>query len=292
MSSGLLSAVLALVSAMLFATSASLQQSSARKAALADPDATRVLAVAGIFRALLTSPRWLAGQVASVAGFLSHAAALRYGALPMVQALLVVQLLFALPLAARRRGRALLRRDWVGTLAVCAGLALLIAQGVPHGHVRTSALPAAGGLILVAIAVALIASRMVGSPQMRSALTAVAAGCCVSTTAVVTAIAVPALPHLTWALFAIPVTTTVGAVLTQEAFARGSLPTALTTMTITDPSLSYLAGVTLFAVGARPQPLPLAFAAAVVITGIVLLANSPTLHDERDPGGVEVPVPG
>ncbi|MCX4098652.1 DMT family transporter [Nocardia sp. alder85J] len=290
MSSGSLSAALALVSSLLFATSASLQQSSARKAALADPDATRFLAVAGIARTLVTSRRWLAGQVASVAGFASHAAALRYGALPMVQALLVVQLLFALPLAARRRGRPLLRRDWAGTVAVCCGLALLIAQGVPHGHVRVAALPEAGGVILAAVALLLIASRTVRSPQMRSALTAMAAGCCVSTTAVVTAIAVPALPHLTWALLGIPVTTTIGAILTQEAFARGSLPTALTTMTITDPTLSYLAGMTLFAVGTRPRPVPLLFAGAIVITGIVLLANSPTLHDERDPDGVEVPV--
>jgi hypothetical protein len=83
-------------------------------------------------------------------------------------------------------------------------------------------------------------------------------------------------------LLGIPVTTVIGGILTQEAFAHGSLPTALTTMTVTDPVLSYAAALTLFAAAARPHPIPLAGAAVLVLGGVALLANSPTLHDERD----------
>ncbi|MBF6330295.1 DMT family transporter [Nocardia transvalensis] len=273
---------LALLAALLFAVAAALQQGSARRAALDDPRQGRVLAVIGIARTLVTSRRWLLGQGASATGFVIHAAALRYGALSMVQALLVVQLLFALPLAAGRRRRRLLRRDWIGTGAVCCGLAVLIAHGVPHGALRAHVLPFAIAVVPTAVILLAAAAQTVRSPQLRSALTAMASGCCVATTAVLVSIAAAALPHPSWALLGIPLSTTVGAILTQEAFARGSLPTALTTMTITDPVLSYAAGLTLFTTAAYPDLIPLTTAAVLIIGGVALLANSPTLHDERD----------
>ncbi|MEG8178039.1 hypothetical protein GZH49_05755 [Nocardia terpenica] len=280
---GVASGGLALLSALLFALAASLQQGSARRAALEGAGGARWFAVVGIARTLVTNRRWLLGQGASATGFLCHAAALRLGALSMVQALLVVQLLFALPFAARRRRERLLRRDWIGTIAVCGGLVLLVAQGAPHGPVRSAALPFAGAGVMVAVVVLVVAARLTRSPQLRAALTALASGCCVATTAVLVVIATSALPHPSWALLGIPLSTTIGAILTQEAFARGSLPTALTTMTITDPVLSYTAGLTLFATTVRPALLALALAAALIIGGVVVLANSPTLHDERRP---------
>ncbi|MCM6773445.1 DMT family transporter [Nocardia sp. CDC159] len=273
--------VLALLSASLFAVAASLQQGSARRAALADAR-VRNLAIIGIARTLVTNRRWLVGQGASATGFVLHAAALRYGALSMVQALLVMQLLFALPLAAGRRQRPLLRRDWAGTAAVCCGLVVLILHGVPHGALRVDRLPAAAAVVAGAVVVLLALARTARSPQLRSALIAMASGCCVATTAVLVSIAAAALPELSPALLGVPISTTVGALLTQEAFARGSLPTALTTMTITDPVLSYTAGLTLFVTTAHVYPLPLALAAGLIIGGVALLANSPTLHDEKD----------
>lgn len=300
---------LALLAAMLFAVSAALQQGAARRAAGAAGQG-RWLTIIGILRTLLTDRRWLAGQGANVAGFVVHAVALRIGAIAVVQALLVVQLLFALPLAAARRGRAtevvaqrdrggphraamntarrrrgLLVRDWVGTALVCGGLILLVGQGVPpHSGVRLTLLPGAAVGVVVVIAVLIGLARLVRSTQLRSALAAIAAGCCFASTAVLVVAATAALPQPSWALLGIPVTTVAGGLLAQEAYARGSLPTALTAMTITDPVLSYAAGMTLFAVAAQPHPVLLAGAAALVIWGVVLLAHSPTLHDERANG--------
>ncbi|GAB2706016.1 DMT family transporter [Nocardia thraciensis] len=271
---------LALLAALLFAVSAALQQGSARSAALAAGGDAGVLAVAGIARTLLTNRRWLIGQACSVAGFLCHAAALRVGAISMVQALLVTQLLFALPFAAGRRRSRLPRRDWVGTASVCGGLVLLVAPGVPHGEVRVERLPVAACIALVAVTALLAVGRLVRPPQLRSACTAMAAGWCFATTAVLVTVATSALPQLSWAWLGVPVSTVVGGILTQEAFARGSLPTALTTMTITDPVLSYAAGLTLFAATTYPPVVPLVAAAASVIGGVALLANSPTLRDE------------
>ncbi|MGK8489220.1 DMT family transporter [Nocardia asiatica] len=273
---------LALFSALLFAVSAALQQGAARQAA-AETGQGRFLLLAAIARRLITDRRWLAGQGANVAGFVVHAFALRFGAIAVVQALLVVQLLFALPFAALRRRRALLARDWAGTTAVCAGLILLVAQGIPaHSAVRGERLPVAGAAVVVAIVVLFGMSRLARSTQLRSALVAVAAGCCFAATAVLVVVATSALPQPSWALLGIPVTTLLGGILTQEAYARGSLPTALTAMTITDPVLSYLAGATLFTATIHPRPPLLACAAIAVIVGVALLANSPTLHDERE----------
>lgn len=273
---------LALFAALLFAVSAALQQGAARQAAT-DAAQGRFLVIVGIARRLITDRRWLAGQSANVAGFMVHAVALRLGAIAVVQALLVVQLLFALPFAAARRKRALLRRDWAGTVFVCGGLILLVGQSAPgHAAVRPQMLPGVGAGVFAAIIALIAVSRLTHSPQLRSALVAVAAGCCFSTTAVLVVIATSALPQLSWALLGIPVSTVLGGLLTQEAYARGSLPTALTAMTITDPVLSYTAGLTLFAVTIHPRPVLLALAAALVITGVALLANSPTLHDELD----------
>ncbi|MFC9437853.1 DMT family transporter [Nocardia sp. NPDC057030] len=280
---------LALFAALLFAVSAALQQGAARQAAT-EAGQGRFLVIVGIARRLITDRRWLAGQGANVAGFVVHAVALRLGAIAVVQALLVVQLLFALPFAAARRKRALLGRDWAGTVFVCGGLILLVGQSAPgHAEVRPQMLPGVGAGVFLAIVALIAVSRLTHSPQLRSALIAVAAGCCFSTTAVLVVIATSALPHLSWALLGIPVSTVLGGLLTQEAYARGSLPTALTAMTITDPVLSYTAGLTLFAVTIHPRPTLLTLAAALVITGIALLANSPTLHDELDRSPVPPP---
>ncbi|MFE9579872.1 DMT family transporter [Nocardia sp. NPDC006044] len=281
---------LALFAALLFAVSAALQQGAARAAAT-EAAQGRFLVIVGIARRLITDRRWLAGQGANVAGFVVHAVALRLGAIAVVQALLVVQLLFALPFAAARRKRALLRRDWAGTVFVCGGLILLVGQSAPgHAEVRPQMLPGVGAGVFAAIVTLIAVSRLTRSPQLRSALVAVAAGCCFSTTAVLVVIATSALPHPSWALLGIPISTVLGGLLTQEAYARGSLPTALTAMTITDPVLSYTAGLTLFAVTIHPHPALLALAAASVITGIALLANSPTLHDELDGSPAKPPV--
>ncbi|MBB5918121.1 hypothetical protein BJY24_007033 [Nocardia transvalensis] len=277
------SGLLALLAALLFAFSASLQQGSVRSAALAAGEAPGVPAVIRVARSMLTSRGWLLGQGLSVAGFLCHAAALRCGAISTVQALLVVQLPFALPLAARRTGRRLLRRDWAGTAVICAGLVLLVAQGVPHGAVRTDRLPLGLGAVAITVPSLLLAARVVRSTQLRSALVAVSAGCCFATTAVLVTVATPVLPQLSWAWLGVPVSAVVGGTLVQEAFARGSLPTALTTTTVTDPVLSYIAGLTLFATATQPDFLWLIAPAALVVGGIALLANSPTLHDERQP---------
>jgi drug/metabolite transporter (DMT)-like permease len=318
---------LALVAALLFAVSAALQQHSARSTArhmdAARPrtagrtasraNGTQTLTMAEptyeppvrtslwkspvLIVRLLRDPRWLLGWLAGIGGFGAQAVALHVGSITVVQALTVTQLLFALPLGTIPVGRRPLRRDWLGAAAVCTGLItfLTIRGNVPQTTGRRDQVP-----LVVAVAVLLIALLIVvawllrSHPQSRTAALAAAAGLCFCLTAVFLVYAGDDLPRrgvlgavADWPPAGLIASTLIGAVFVQNAFAGGSLPTAMTTMTITDPVASWIAGLVLF--DAEPALGPggttgtvLAFTAIAV--GIAVLATSPTLHDERHIG--------
>jgi hypothetical protein len=306
-----LSVLLALLGAMLFAVSASLQQHSARGTArrmvaarpraagrtgrgafpgLKPPPLPKL--VIGVAR----EPLWWLGWSAGAGGFGAQALALHLGSIAVVQALIVTQLLFALPLSAMFTGRRPLRRDWWGAAAVCAGLVVLVTL---HAGVRPSpgrrsqvwlvVIVGAGLVALLLVTARLLRSR----PQARTVALAVAAGICFAMTAVflvfagddVSRYGLPA-AAFGWPPAGLVASTAVGTVLVQSAFAGGALPTALTAMTITDPVASWIAGVVVFNAGPAVDAGVLGASAAagvLIASGVGLLATSPTLHDERPP---------
>jgi drug/metabolite transporter (DMT)-like permease len=288
------SVLLALLAAGLFAVSVNLQQHVARASALAiaqAPDAGPVrrpwLPVLGLLRRLMRDRAWLTGWLLNVFGFLAHAVALHLGAIAAVQAILVVQLLFAMMLNAARRGIRPRPRDWAATLAVSVGVVLLVLQRGPVGQVvpPSSAVLAFLGAVVTLIAGLLVTARGLGrTSQARSALVAVGAGLCFCVTAVMVVL-VTADPRVDWPVLVLVASAVTGSLLVQDAFASGSLPTALTAMTITDPVASAIAGALLFD-AAPPAGLQLLLglpsAVLLIATGVVVLANSSTLHDERD----------
>lgn len=294
-----LSIVLALLAALLFAVSASLQQGAAQAATagtIAGERRWAWLPAVGLLAQLVRSPRWLAGWAVNVVGFGTHAVALHVGSITVVQALLVVQLLFALPLSTMHTGDLPARRDWLATVAVCAGLAILLTvRGtVPQTTARRAAVPwlvlVAGALILALVAAARLVRRRT---QTRTALVAVAAGLCFCVTAVFVVLATDDLsrrPLLTavldWQLVGLVASTVLGGLLAQDAFASGSLPTALTAMAVTDPVASWVTGALVFDLhppAGATALLGSAAAGLLVVAGVALLANSPTLHEQRAP---------
>lgn len=77
-----------------------------------------------------------------------------------------------------------------------------------------------------------------------------------------------------------------GGLLAQDAFASGSLPTALTAMAVTDPVASWVIGALVFDLHPPAGPTALLGSAAaglLVVAGVAVLANSPTLHERRAP---------
>lgn len=285
---------LALLSAMLFAVSAALQQHAARRTAAGPAPPAVPALLAGVAR----EPLWWWGWSAGAVGFGAQALALHLGSIVVVQALNVTQLLFALPLAAVLTGRRPLRRDWWGAAAVCAGLILLVGvrggvEPVPGPRSRTWLVVVVSAGVVALLLV--IARRLRSYPQARTVALAVAAGTGFCMTAVFLVFAGEEVSRhgllagaFAWPTAGLVVSTATGTVLVQNAFAGGSLPTTLTAMTITDPVASWIVGAVVF--GDRPAvdagALGASAAAGVLVAaGVALLASSPTLHDQRLPPG-------
>ena len=316
---------LSLLAALLFAVAAACQQRAARAAATAPADTDRRAApdrpaaaglavwlpVLAVLHRLVRDRLWLTGWLTNLLGFFVQAAALHLGSIAVVQPLLVAQLLFALPLsvvslaptstpwsraqAARRR---LLPRDWLGGAAVSAGLVVLLTVrgAAPQAHHpnRIHVLLATGAAAALVAALVVAGRAVHGQPQLRAALVAVAAGLCFCLTAVFITLTATDLLHrgvaataVDWPGYALAASTLLGLLLEQDAFAAGSLPTAVAAMTITNPVASYFAGILAFHGQPPTSPGGLAgvtSAAVLVVVGVVLLAHSPTVHDELTPG--------
>jgi drug/metabolite transporter (DMT)-like permease len=278
------SIALALLSAAVFAIAANLQHRVTRPAGGLAP-----LALAA---RILGHPIWLLGFTCNFFGFLIHALALRHGDVSVVQAVLVVQLLFALPLATLRTGTRPRLRDWLGTAFVCTGIATLALSR--HNMVQAVGSRdglAVGGFGLLVITCLVTGSRLAHRiAPLRTALLGLAAGVCFSITATFIVVVVRHIGEvglvaglLDWPTALLGMSGFLAAILVQWSFASGSLPAALTAMTMGDPISSYVWSVVLF--DAVPSPDPSIFvwcglAGVAMVTGVALLAYSPTLRDE------------
>jgi len=283
---------IALLAALFFAVSATLQQSAARAATLRRPasERKRWLPILGVLLPLLRNRIWVAGWAINVVGFILHAFALHYGSITVVQAVLVTQLIMALGLTSVMRHHRPVVRDWWAAASVCAGLALLITlrgtveQSVPYTGRIVGAIVVSVLLVGTLLTLARLARART---QVRGALVAMGAGTCFTTTAIQVVVITDQIARqgpfglLSWHLLVLIGSAIAGSLLVQDSFASGSLTTALTTMTITDPTLSCIAGVFLFD-AVRPRGWVeiggLALSAVLVVSGVRVLANSPTLH--------------
>ncbi|MFG2089063.1 MULTISPECIES: DMT family transporter [unclassified Spirillospora] len=267
------SVAFSLLAAFLFAAAAALQYRAARRAAHGGMDAT---AAHGLIRKLLRDPVWLTGWGVNMAGFFTQAAALHFGSTAVVQPLLVTQLVFTILLGAAGTGRRPARMDVLGGMAVSAGLAVLFTvPGAipPAGEPSRSRLLIAGLIAAPLIAVLSRAAWLRRGP-VRAALLGVCAGLCFAATAVLIKLTTASLVDhgvaataADWPGYALAGSTLLGLVIEQRAFAAGSLPAAMTAMTMTNPIASYLVAVLAF----RTLPPRTAAALTAVSVSAVLL---------------------
>jgi drug/metabolite transporter (DMT)-like permease len=277
---------LALLAAFLFALAAFFQQRAART--VGRRGRSIVGGAAGLMARLVRDRTWLTGWLVNLAGFASQAAALRLGSVAAVQPVLVTQLLFALPMTSLERHRWPRPRDWASAAAICGGLAvLLLVDGAAplsgqanRGRVLLAALSAVGGVVVLV----LVATRV--RRQVASVLVAAAAGLCFSMSAVFMKLTADDLVdrgvgHTArdWVGYALAVSTLLGLVLEQSAFATGSLPWSVATMNAVNPVASYAVGMLAFdmAVPADAGSLAgIAVAGLLVVAGVFGLAHSPS----------------
>ena len=123
----------ALAAAFLYALASVLQQWEAERQPAASSLSPSLLT------RLARRPRWLAGLVFDVGGYVAQWVALDHGSLVVVQPLLVVGLLFAIPMKTHLSEYRLHGWDWSGALLTTAGLAVFLVVSHPgsgHANVR------------------------------------------------------------------------------------------------------------------------------------------------------------
>jgi drug/metabolite transporter (DMT)-like permease len=291
---------LSLLAALLFASASAIQQRVAADEGIRD----RPLA---LVRRLLRRRRWLGGWAVNVIGFFTQTAALRLGSVAIVQPLLTAQLLFAVPLGTIGTPLRPSRRDWVGAVAVCAGLAVFLQlRGAASLHdthpdrtVLLESLPVAAAFVLALTSLGLLPrSALRGQSRrahpFRAALLGIGAGTCFAYTAAFFVLTSSDLlgPGVAatardWPGYALAGSTACGIVVEQQAFSLGTLPPAVATMTITNPVIAYVIGIVAFQ---TPAPrtadawLGLLGSAVLLAIGVWLLAGSRTAqHSNAKP---------
>jgi hypothetical protein len=278
--------LLALLAAFLFALAAFLQQRAARRTE--HPTRSIVGGAAGLMARLVRDRTWLTGWGVNLAGFAAQAVALRIGSVAAVQPVMATQLLFALPMSSLERRVWPRLRDWASAGAICGGLVVLLlvdgAAPLAGEADRPKVLLAAAFAAVLVVTLALIAQRV--RRPVASLLVASAAGLCFAMSSVFMKLTADDLVdhgvgHTArdWPGYALAVSTLLGLVLEQSAFATGALPWSVATMNAVNPVASYAAGMLAFDVPVPSDPLSLAGISAaglLVVAGVLGLAHSPS----------------
>jgi drug/metabolite transporter (DMT)-like permease len=236
----------------------------------------------GLLGHLARKPWWVAGVAADGGGFIAQFLALGHGPLIIVQPLLVSGLLFALPLGAALSHRRVTTRELWAAAAVVVGLAaLLIAANPEAGHVDATGRAWAALLIATLVPCALLVAGALRVPSLKPVLLASAAGVIYGLTAALTKVTAHQLGRGIsdalggWQLYVLIAVGVVGMVLTQSAFQAGPLRASLPALTVWDPVVSALIGITAFHEHVDQDPLRIAVelvGALLMVGGVIALA--------------------
>lgn len=269
-----------------FAFATVLQQQQARAAPASETLRLRLLVD------LARHPMWLAGVVLGVLSFVLQGCALAFGPLALVQPLIVSDLLFALPIAARRRRVRPGRREYGGALLIATGLSLFLLLAQPSAGLATppldSWIPALAGVGAAAALVSTLGRRTSGA--VRTSLYGAAAGAMfglmsglLKTVTQLLGQGV-ALTLVSWETWALAPAAIGGFVLAQSAFQAGPLAISLPLIDVFEPITGTLIGATVFGEELPASAASLcgaAIGAAFVVCGIVLLDRSPLVRESQ-----------
>jgi drug/metabolite transporter (DMT)-like permease len=269
---------LALISALLFALGTVLQQ-RAGMASLTTGTSS------GLLVRMARQRMWLGGIACDIGGFIAQAAALRRGQLAVVQPLLVLSVVFALPLGARLSDQRVGRREVAAAALVVVALAGFLAIANPSGGRSDVALSA---WILAAVACAAVCAPLSlmgrhGPPPRRAALLGAAAGILFALSAALTKSVVDEL-HLgvvhvitSWQPYALCGVGYVSMTLNQLALNTRALAATIASSTSLDPIISVALGLALFHERLHASALQAAvafLALAAAVLGVTALARA------------------
>jgi drug/metabolite transporter (DMT)-like permease len=229
---------------------------------------------------------WLAGFALMIVSFLLQAVALHFGRLSEVQPILTTELVFLVIVLVAWFGFTMGRREWVGVLAVCSGLAgfLYFANPVegslsPPLWEWAVAIGACSAAIVTAILLALRGPRWWRAAMFGTAA-AISFALTAAFTKVVSGLAASDWTSLYrhWQTYALAFFGALAVFLAQNAIHAGPIVASQSTIVLVDPLASILIGVGLFGDDLRTNgawgPLE-ALSLLVMFAGAVLLAHSP-----------------
>jgi drug/metabolite transporter (DMT)-like permease len=231
----LLSVLLALASALCIAIGNVMRQRAAATTSLS---------------ASLRDGTWWAGALAGAGGYVLQAAALGVGSLLLVQPLLVLSLMFALPLSARLSGRAVRPSDWAWAATLTVAVALLVVVGDPKPgaeRAETWHWVVVAAIGVPALVLCLLGARS-GSAARRALLFGLAGGALFGVGAVLTKSVVHLLARgpislLTSLEVYVLIAVFAAAVgIQQLAFRTGELQASLPATTVSEPAVAALLG--------------------------------------------------
>lgn len=277
MSSLALSVLLSLVSAVAYAAGAIVQE---RVATASD----------GRSLAPLRDRVWWAAVALNGVGALLHVVALAYGPLSLVQPLGALTIVFALPMAAlfvRRRAGA---TAWRGAIMAAVGLAGLLAlTGSSDAHTLGGPQQLMLGTVTCgAVAALILISKAMRRPVMRSVVLAGGAGVAFGIASVFTKTVA-----MEWTsgslgtglptLLVIAALAATGLLLSQAAYRGAGLTAPLATVTVVNPVVAAVVGITLFGETFRHGTAGtlLALACGVVAAGGLILLTTERMGAER-----------
>ncbi|MFD0623458.1 DMT family transporter [Streptomyces sanglieri] len=277
MSSLALSVLLSLISAVAYAAGAIVQERVATTGGGHSP-------------APLRNRVWWVAVALNGVGAVLHVVALAYGPLSLVQPLGALTIVFALPMAALFVGRRAGATAWRGAIMATVGLAGLLAL---TGNAESHALNGRDQLIVAgatlgAVALLLLISTGVHRPVVRSVVLAGAAGIAfgiasVFTKTVAVGLSSGAVGAGLPALLAIAGFAATGLLVSQAAYRGAGLTAPLATVTVVNPVIAAVVGLTMFGEQFRhgTAGTMLAPACAVLAAGGLILLTTERLGAEH-----------
>jgi hypothetical protein len=235
---------------------------------------------------LVRRPFWIIGMCGVVCAALFQSLALVNGPLSLVQPLFVLELPFALLVAAPLMHKRLPRSGWWGVGGCVAGLAVLLIAAAPHGagsHAPLTRWVPALCLCLGAMTAAVLLAGRSGPPARRAALLAAASATGNALTAALlkSASGTFAAHGFTaflgaWQTYAFALTGVAAVLLLENALQAGPLAAAQPALTIGDAVVSLTLGITLF--GERVRTgwwlVPEVGGGLLIVAGVLVLSRA------------------
>ena len=247
-----------------------------------------------LFLRLLRDRRWWLGSIVAAVGFGLQAAALGFGSVLLVQALLVTSLLFALPINARLSHRRVTRWEWTWAALLAAAVAVIVTVGNPtEGHSRASleTWTVVIALLGPALVLCVVGARIWSGP-VSAVLLALVSGALWGVFAVLTKGVVDRLDDGLWALLRTPelyvwaLVGVAGTAWQQSSFRAGALTASLPTMTVAEPVVGSVLGIVVLGETLRPGDagwLTLIVAVAVMVVATAALVRGEAAGATKQP---------